>query len=209
MADPGSTDLGVDGNAGPSGSAGSADLGVEGNARLTGSIAGVLLVLLALEGLTILSIRSLLGPHVFIGMVLVPPVILKMGSTFFRFLRYYQGDPAYRKKGPPFWFMRALGPTVGILTAVLFGSGIALMFSHLGRDSLLLLVHKASFVLWFGAMTLHVLGHLGDTIALAPADWAPGRRRRVPGASWRRSAVLASVAVGIALGLVFLHRVPA
>lgn len=215
MADPGSADiasaglgsadLGGEANPGP---ARSTELGVEGNARLTGSTAAVLLVLLALEGLTILSIRPLLGPHVFIGMMLVPPVVVKMGSTFFRFLRYYQGHPAYRQKGPPFWFMRALGPAVGILTVVLLASGIGLMFIHNGRDSLLLLVHKASFVLWFGAMTLHVLGHLGDTVALAPADWVFRRRPRIPGARWRRGAVLASVAVGIGLGVVFIHRVP-
>jgi len=50
-----------------------ADRGVEANARLTGSIAAVLLVLLAAEGLTILRVGRLLTWHVFLGMVLVPP----------------------------------------------------------------------------------------------------------------------------------------
>ncbi|HXJ27767.1 MAG TPA: hypothetical protein VNH17_18775, partial [Streptosporangiaceae bacterium] len=41
------------------------------NARLTASNAVVLLALLAAEGVTILRVRALLTPHVFIGMVLV------------------------------------------------------------------------------------------------------------------------------------------
>ena len=52
-----------------------ADAGVAANARLTASNAAILLVLLAAEGVTILRVRELLTPHVFIGMVLVPPVL--------------------------------------------------------------------------------------------------------------------------------------
>jgi hypothetical protein len=75
--------------------------GPEGNARLTGGTGAVLVVLLAAEGVTILRIRGLLTAHVFIGLVLVPPVLLKTGSTLWRFARYYLGDPAFRRKGPP------------------------------------------------------------------------------------------------------------
>ena len=55
------------------------------NARLTAANAAVLLVLLAAEGVTILRVRALLTPHVFIGVVLIPPVLLKMASTSWRF----------------------------------------------------------------------------------------------------------------------------
>ena len=79
----------------------SSDAGVESNARLTGSTAAVLLVLLAAEGVTVLRVGALLTPHVFIGMLLIPPVLLKIGSTGWRFVRYYRGSPAYRRKGPP------------------------------------------------------------------------------------------------------------
>ena len=78
-----------------------ADAGVAANARLTASNAVVLLVLLAAEGVTLLRVRELLTPHVFIGMVLIPPVLLKVASTGWRFARYYRGTPAYRRKGPP------------------------------------------------------------------------------------------------------------
>lgn len=61
--------------------------GVEANARLTASTGVALLLLLAAEGVTVLRVRSLLTPHVVIGVLLVPPVLLKTGSTAHRFLR--------------------------------------------------------------------------------------------------------------------------
>lgn len=73
----------------------------EANARLTAGTAAVLLVLLAAEGVTILQIRGLISEHVFLGMVLVPPVLVKTGSTVYRFARYYRGAPEFRRKGPP------------------------------------------------------------------------------------------------------------
>jgi hypothetical protein len=55
--------------------------GVEGNARLTATTGVLLIVLLAVEGVTILFIRPLISMHVFVGLMLVPPVALKLGST--------------------------------------------------------------------------------------------------------------------------------
>ena len=143
-----------------------AEEGVESNARLTATTAVVLLVLLAAEGLTLLSVHSLLKPHVFIGMLLVPPVLLKMGSTGYRFVRYYLGSPAYRRRGPPPWFLRLLGPFVAVTTVTVLVTGVALLFVGEGQRSNVLFLHKASFILWFGAMALHVLAHALDTARL-------------------------------------------
>ena len=183
---------------------GSPDAGVESNARLTGATAAVLLVLLAVEGVTVLRVRALLSWHVFIGMLLVPPVLLKIGSTTWRFARYYLGAPAYRRKGPPAALLRLLGPVVIILTVVLLASGIALILAPHSLRHSLLFAHKASFVLWFGAMTLHVLGHLRDTARLAPRDWARSTRRDVAGATVRQWALAASLVLGAGLGLLML-----
>jgi hypothetical protein len=65
--------------------------GAAGNERLTAMTGAILLVLLAAEGVTILFRRQLLTAHFFIGMMLVGPVLLKMGSTSYRFVRYYTG----------------------------------------------------------------------------------------------------------------------
>jgi hypothetical protein len=175
---------------------------VEANARVTGSTAAVLLILLAAEGLTILQVRSLLTPHVVIGMILVPPVLVKIGSTGYRFVRYYRKDPEYRQKGPPHVILRLLGPFVVVLTLVVLGSGVALLYVPLRWRSDLMLAHKASFVLWFGAMTIHVLGHLADTASLAPRDWYGRARRDVAGAGPRQWLQVASIAIGLLLGIV-------
>jgi len=181
--------------------------GVEANARLTATAAVVLLVLLAAEGVTVLRIRALLTPHVFIGMLLVPPVLLKMGSTGYRFVRYYAGSPDYRRKGPPPALLRLLGPVVVLLTLTLFASGIALLFAPHGLRRELLFVHKASFVLWFVAMAVHVLGHLLDTARLAPLDFYWRTRQQVAGAGLRQWALAASIALGALLAVLFVGRV--
>jgi hypothetical protein len=180
------------------------DQGVESNARLTASLGAVLFILLAVEGATILRVRSHLSIHVFVGMILIPPVVLKIGSTGWRFVRYYVGAPAYRVKGPPPLLLRLLGPVLIVLTLVVLGSGVALMVAPHDLRSRLLFVHKASFVLWFGAMTVHVLGHILETARLAPLDWARRTRAQVGGASARMWAVAASLVIGCLLGLVML-----
>ena len=184
-----------------------ASKGVEANARLTGSIAAVLLVLLVAEGITVLRIRALITPHVFIGMLLIPPILLKIGSTGYRFVRYYAGAPAYRRKGPPPALLRLLGPFVVLLTIALFASGVALLFVGPGLRQNLLLLHKVSFVLWFGAMAIHVLSHLLDTARLAPRDFYWRTRKQVSGAGLRQWTIAASLAVGLLLAAVSVGSV--
>lgn len=181
--------------------------GVEGNARLTGTTAAVLLVLLAAEGVTVLRIRPLLSFHVFIGMLLVPPILLKIGSTGYRFARYYAGSPAYRRKGPPPALLRVLGPLVVVLTIVLFASGIGLLFATDGLRRELLFVHRTSFFLWFAVMTVHVLGHLRDTARLAPGDFYWRTRNQVAGAGRRHWAIAASLVVGVLLGVLCVGQI--
>jgi hypothetical protein len=181
--------------------------GVEGNSRLTGSTAAVLLVLFAAEGATLLSIHQLVTPHVFIGMVLVPPVVVKIGSTGWRIVRYYTGASAYRRKGPPPPALRLLGPVVVLLTVVVVASGIALLLAPLSTRNTLFFVHKASFVLWFGAMAIHVIAHALDTARLAPRDIVPYTRRQIGGASARLWLGAVSLVTGVILGVVMLPHI--
>lgn len=175
--------------------------GVEGNARLTSAIAVIIFVLLAVEGLTIVRIGNLLNPHVFIGVLLIPPVALKISSTAWRFYKYYTGSAEYRQKGPPPLLLRLLGPFVVVLTIVVFASGVGLVFLPVRFSSPLLLIHKASFVLWFGATAVHVLGHLTDTAQLAPRDWLARSRRQVRGATPRQWVLVSSLVLGLLFAL--------
>lgn len=178
------------------------DRGVAGNARLTGAVAVALLVLLAAEGATIPLIGSLLGPHIFIGMLLIPPVLLKLGSTGYRFARYYSGSPAYVRKGPPHTALRLLAPGVVLSTLALFGTGVALLVAGPPSHTLVF-AHKLSFIAWVALMTLHVLGHLLELPALALPDWrlSGPREARLAGAGARTMALGASILAGAALAL--------
>ena len=84
-------------------------------------------MLLAALGVTIVRIGQMLDAHMFIGMLLLGPVALKMGSTGYRFVRYYAGNAAYRIKGPPPIELRLLAPFVVVLTVAVFGTGVALL----------------------------------------------------------------------------------
>ena len=179
---------------------------VEANARLTSSTAVVLLVLFAVEGFTLLSVHRMLSLHVFVGLLLVPPVVVKVGSTGSRFVRYYLGSPSFRGKGPPPLVLRLLGPVLVTLTGAVLASGVALLLAGPSSRPTLLFLHKATFVLWFGAMTIHVLGHISDTAKHAAGDWVRGTRRTVSGARLRQWTLVASLAVGTILGWMFLSR---
>jgi hypothetical protein len=174
--------------------------GVEGNDRLTAASGAVLFLLLAAEGVTILFIRPLLSVHVFVGMLLIPPVALKLGSTGWRFLRYYTGNRAYRMKGAPLLPLRMLAPLVVASTLALLASGVALLVVGPGRGFVLGL-HKASFVVWLVATGIHVLVYLWRVPELALADWRP-RDPAALGGSFARRTLLAGVLVaGVVLAL--------
>jgi hypothetical protein len=164
---------------------------------------GLLLVLmLAAEGLTITAIHPLLPWHVAIGLALIPPVGLKLGSTLWRFAHYYLGDDRYRRAGPPNPLLRLLGPVVILTTVALLASGVAAWLAGPG-DRTLVDVHKASFAIWFLAMTVHVLAHLWRALRLTGADMSERHSKgtAVPYPRLRRGAVLASFAMGVTVAI--------
>jgi len=176
----------------------------EGNERLTSTNGLLLLVLLAAEGVTILSVRQMITWHVAIGLVLVGPVLLKSASTAYRFWRYYSGKPAYVEKGPPHPILRVLGPIVLLTSLLVLGTGIGLVFTTPGHEGPLLFLHKASFVIWFGAMTIHVLGHLLQAGRSTAAEYrrqpaGPARRGRAVRSSLVALSLIAGVGLAAAL----------
>ena len=175
--------------------------GVEGNARLTAAIAAIIFILLAVEGVTILQVGPLLIPHVFIGVLMIPVVVLKIGTTTWRFAKYYLGDEEYRRKGAPPTILRMLGPALIALTIIVLGSGIGLVLLPQNFRDQMFFFHKVSFILWFIAMTIHVLGHVVETATLAPRDWVAHTRRDVARASTRQWVLVWGVAVGIPLAM--------
>lgn len=136
--------------------------GPDGNERLTVMTGALLFVLLAALGVTILRIGQLIWLHLFLGLLLIGPVALKLASTGYRFMRYYSGQPGYRRKGPPPPFLRLMGPVIVALTLTVFASGVALLLLGPSSRGSLLLIHKASFIAWLAVTALHVLGHIPE-----------------------------------------------
>jgi hypothetical protein len=164
----------------------------DGNERLTARTAVLLVLLFAAEGVTIVMIGSLLVPHVFIGFLLVPVVVLKLASTGWRMYGYYAGRRDYVYRGPPHVLLRVLvAPILVVSTVVLFGTGIAAVV--LRRGGLLIGLHKASFIVWLGAMSLHVLAHALELPRTV--------RDRLPGRGLRVAALGASLAAGLVLAV--------
>jgi hypothetical protein len=172
---------------------------VEANARLTATTGIVLLVLLAVEGATLLSIRRLLPVHFAVGLMLIPPVLLKLASTGRRFAGYYLGDARFRAAGPPPILLRLTGPLLVVSTIVLLGTGVELWLFGSRLGGLWLTAHKTTFVLWFGLMAIHVVGHLEQAPTLVLRD--VGERPALRGRAGRRAWVSASLVMGAALAV--------
>ena len=170
--------------------------GSAGNEQLTAMVACVLLVLLAVEGATLLNLDLFLNVHAFVGMLLLPIVGLKLASTGWRFVRYYGHAEEYVHRGPPHVVLRVLvAPVIVVSTIFLFGTGVVLL-AHDQTSGTIVGLHKASFIVWVGATSLHVLAHLLRLSNLLD--------ERLPGLAARVAVVGASVAAGVAVAMLTL-----
>ena len=169
----------------------------EGNERLTALTAVVLLALLALEGVTIVWLRPLLSVHLFVGLMLIPPVALKLASTGYRFARYYTRNADYRSKGPPPALLRWTAPAVVLTTLVVLASGVWLLLAGPRSRDAVLPIHKVGFIVWLSFTSVHVLGHVSALPRVALGEYAAP----APGRAWRAVALTVALAVGVALAL--------
>ena len=145
-------------------------VGVIGNERLTALVSLVLLVLIIVELVTSAFLRIWLPAHTVVGVLLVGPLLVKIGSTGWRFLRYYTRTPAYVRRGPPPLVLRVLGPVLLVTTLVMVGSGIGLVVT--GPIQPLLLAHVFSALLWLPLMAVHSLAHWSQVPRRLADDWS-------------------------------------
>ena len=170
--------------------------GVGGNEQLTAIVGSLLIVLLAVEGATLLDLGGLLTVHAFVGMLLVPIVLLKLASTSWRMARYYLRGEEYTRRGPPHIFLRALvAPLTVVTTVVLFATGVALLV--LGQtEGTVVGLHKAAFILWLPVTAVHVLARLPRL--------AGALRQRLVGTAARIAVAGAALATGLVLATLTL-----
>lgn len=167
---------------------------VERNRRMTTGAGLLLLPLLLLAGATGLAIPgSRLLPHLAIGLVLVPPLVLKLATAGYRFARYHLGDAGYVAAGPPAPGLRGIAPPLVLAVLVLMVSGLALWLEpSAGAAGLWKAVHSVSFLVFGACVGIHVVLHVlrAPTLEL---------ERRLAG-GWLRILYLASsLVLGLAL----------
>ncbi len=71
------------------------------NRRLTAAAGAALLTTIVAQLATLANLAALLSVHVLVGVLMAGPLAVKLGSTGWRFVRYYAGSPAYVCEGPP------------------------------------------------------------------------------------------------------------
>jgi hypothetical protein len=176
-----------------------------GNQRLTAMTGTVLLVLFAAECLTLLSLGNLLTLHFFLGMLLVGPVCLKIGSTLWRFTRYYTGSAAYVRRGPPAPLQRVTGPFVILTTAAVLGTGIMLMVEGGGPGSeSWIQLHRMSFLAWALVMFIHLASYVPKLPRMLSGR-ANHARYLLAAPATRWLLLCGSLAVGVALARATCH----
>jgi hypothetical protein len=176
-------------------------LNPDGNERLTAAVGVVLLVLTIVELVTIVfGLHQFLSLHVFVGLVLIPPVLLKLASTGWRFSRYYSGSEPYRSTGAPQLAMRLLAPLLVAATVVLFASGVAMGILHGHSLVVARRLHGPASVIWLILVGVHVLVYLKRAFISSKADITAASRASVRGARGRTYLLAFAIVAGIVTG---------
>jgi len=139
--------------------------------------------------------------HVFVGFVLIPPVLLKLASTGWRFARYYTGTQAYVVQGPPRLVMRLLAPAFVAATVVLFASGVAMGVVHGHALTVARQLHGPASVIWIALVGLHVLVYLKRALISSSEDLTRASRASAGGARVRAYLIATAVVSGLVIGI--------
>ena len=184
--------------------------GEPGNARLTAWTGVLLLGLLLVEVGTLFDLDGLITWHVCVGVLLGPPVLLKIATTGWRMLRYYAGQPAYRRAGPPPPALRVLGPLLVLCTLLVLGTGAALvalgpqaaaapLLTVGGTGVTALDLHKVAGVSFVPVIAVHVLARVRPALRRTGIG-----RPRVPGRAARAAVLPLALAAGIVAAVLVL-----
>lgn len=176
---------------------------VVGNERMTTLAGALLLVLIVIELVTVAILHTLMSAHVYVGVLLAGPLVVKLGSTGHRFVRYYTRSPAFVRKGPPHLALRVLAPLLVATTLVLTGSGIGLLVTGPIQTGPFLVLHNLSALIWLPMIALHTVAYVWHVPRSLADDWSHPATEPAPGRRLRLGANLSMLLFG-ALAAVFV-----
>src|SRR5438105_8341425 len=145
--------------------------GARANERMTAVASAALLPLLVVVVAATTRLDTLLTVHVFVGVMLIGPLAVKLGSVGYRFFGYYAGSPAYVRKGPPRRGLRLLAIPLVLTTVLIMVSGMGLLIVGPSDPRPFLFLHNATFVLWLPIAAIHVLAYVRRLPALVREEW--------------------------------------
>ena len=176
----------------------------DGNKRLTAAVGVLLLAPVLLEIATVLlGVHTFMSWHVFVGIALIPLVVLKLATTGWRFVRYYTRSRAYVAHGPPQPAMRLLAPLLVVATVVLFGSGVAMGFLHGHMLQIARRLHGPASVVWLVLLGVHVLVYFGRALRSTASDVRRTEQPPVRGKTARLYGLATAVVCGLVIGAAF------
>jgi hypothetical protein len=127
-----------------------------------------------------------------IGLALLPVVLLKVGSTGWRLVKYDRTDRACARRGAFPAYLRILGPVLIAGTVVLVASGMLAFAGPHWLHGAALTMHKRIFYPWLLIFIVHTASRFAEAIRPAAADLLA--RARLAGVRGR-PCVLVAVAV--------------
>ena len=172
---------------------------IERNKRVTAIAGIVLFVLIIAELVTTANLRGLKSEHIFVGILLAGPLVVKLYSTGYRFFRYYTKSPQYVRSGPPNIVLRVLAPFLVVITILVFISGFGLVFGGYANEEMFLKIHAVSVFLWLPLLAVHIYAYIRMAAGQIGYDWSGNSKYRVPGREGRLGInVTALILSGIA-----------
>lgn len=153
--------------------------------------------------------------HFYVGLVSIPFLLAKYGSTSFRFAGYYLRLPRFKRAGPPRLIPRVLSPLLALDFFVLYFSGLYMLFHYYytvtnipPNDFKPVQLHLWASIIAVPLIAAHLGSHLLDTAhglyreraELIAEPGVPEDRRRV---MTRRGFVGTVFAGGLGLAFAF------
>ncbi|MFB5189930.1 hypothetical protein [Alicyclobacillus fastidiosus] len=174
------------------------------NERMTALAGAVLFVLILVELVVTANLHALISVHIFVGMLLFGPLVVKLCSTGYRFYRYYSKSPVFVQKGPPHILLRLLAPVLVFMTIVVLVSGCGLAIVGPNHAGWFLKVHAVSVCLWLPLIAVHILAHIRRASRFIASDWSKRDAKRVSGRAGRLRLNIMGLVTGAIAAVVMI-----
>lgn len=166
---------------------------IERNKRMTAFAGIVLFVLIIAELVITANMDALRSEHIFVGVLLAGPLVVKMCSTGYRFFRYYTKTPEFGMAGPPNILLRLLAPFLVVITLLVFISGFGLVLGGHAHERLFHKIHTVSVTLWLPLLAVHIYAYIRKATGLIAYDWTSKSKYHVPGREGRLGINVAAI----------------